>query len=385
MESGRVIEILQELVRIPSINPGFPGGMGEQAAGEYVQRFFMRLGLPCEVQPVEGSRSNIIGTLPGASPRTLLLEAHMDTVQVQGMSIAPYGAELKEGKVYGRGACDTKASLAAMLAAVEALALGGVRPPLNVQLAAVVDEEITYRGVSALAAGLKEKAGSYAGAIVGEPTGLELIAAHKGCCRFYVDVQGISVHSSNPDLGINAIDKMVDVLAYLREYGSTVYPPLAHPLTGPPTHCVSLIEGGVAPNTVPGFCRITVDRRTVPGEEPLEVHRVMKERLEELQLKDPQLRLAVSAPFIIDYALDTAVEAEVVRHLQSSAQRLNGQARVLGAAYCSDASKLARAGIPAVVFGPGDIGQAHTADEWVEAGEVIRAADIILDTILSYS
>ncbi|MDF2724283.1 MAG: acetylornithine deacetylase [Paenibacillus sp.] len=386
VDRQRIDDILSELVAIPSVNPGFPGGMGEAALAAYVAGFFERLGLSWLKQDVEPGRENVIGILPGlaAGAGALLLEAHMDTVQTEGMTIEPYGAVIREGKLYGRGACDTKASLAAMLAAVEALALRGVKPPLDVHVAAVVDEEIRYRGVAKLAEEIEAGRQRYAGAIVGEPTGLELIIAHKGCVRFAIEAVGVACHSSTPHLGANAIEAMMDVVAFLRREAAAALSEIEHPLVGRPTLCVSMIEGGIAPNTVPERCRITIDRRTVPGEEPMQVWRELKERIEALTSSVPGAAVIVHEPFLIDYAMDAASDEPVVRCLAQSVRGKTGGAAIIGATYGSDASKLARVGVPSVVFGPGSLEQAHTKDEWVELDEVARAADILIQTILSF-
>jgi acetylornithine deacetylase/succinyl-diaminopimelate desuccinylase-like protein len=385
VNKDRVVEVLGQLVSIPSVNPGFPGGTGEEAVADYVSRFFMRLGLERIEQEVERGRRNVIGILPGpAGSGTLLLEAHMDTVQTEGMTIDPFGAAIRNGRLYGRGACDTKASLAAMLAAVETLVLRGIVPPVAVHLAAVVDEEIRYKGVSAIADEIKGGRLRYDAAIVGEPTQLDLIVAHKGCVRFHIDAEGEACHSSTPHLGANAIEGMMGAIAYLQREAELHYAPAAHPLVGLPTHCVSMIQGGVAPNTVPGSCRITIDRRTVPGEEPMEVWGQLKERVESLEPSVSGVRYVVREPFLIDYAMEVALDEPIVDCLRHSRDARAPGRRMIGATYGSDASKLVRVGVPAVVFGPGNLEQAHTKDEWVDLDEVATASDILLQTILTF-
>lgn len=299
LRSGRVAEVLEELVRIPSVNPGFPGGHGEREVAAYVKSFLESRGLKTVCQPVEADRNNVIGLLPGTdSQRWWLLEAHMDTVQVQGMTIPPFAAEV-------RGSCDTKASLASMLVALETIREHGWVPPLSVCLAAVVDEEIGCRGVSALAERVAAEPVRDEGAIVGEPTGLNVLTAHKGCVRFHIDVHGRAGHSSNPGLADNAIERAFEVIQALRSIEREDYPGLAHSLAGQPTHCVTMIRGGEAPNTVPDVCRLTIDRRTVPGEEPMDVFRAIRARLSALEEREPALRLEVHEPFLVDYPLDT--------------------------------------------------------------------------------
>ena len=385
IDPAEITRVLRELVAIPSVNPAFEGGCGEAGVAEYVKRYLTGQGIPCLEQTVQPGRSNIIGMLPGAEPGpALLLEAHMDTVQTTGMSIDPFAGTVMDGRLYGRGACDTKGSLAAMLVAMAALKRSGLLLPVGVHLAAVVDEEYRYTGVSRLAAAISAGELSYCGAIVGEPTGLHRVTAHKGCVRFYIDVHGKPGHSSEPDTGVNAIEQMAGVIRYLKEEIAPAYAQHQHPLVGAPTHCISEISGGAAPNTIPGSCRITVDRRTVPGEEPLEVWQGFKEKLKELERHAPGLQLTVQEPFIIDYALETSVSHPLVRQLAAAVAQFAEGRLEHGAAYGTDASKLARAGVPSVVFGPGDISQAHTEDEWVPVQEVVSAASALAGLILHY-
>ncbi|MBW4085769.1 M20 family metallopeptidase [Paenibacillus sp. S150] len=385
IDAAEIARVLHELVAIPSVNPAFDGGCGEAGVAEYVKHYLEEQGISCIEQPVEPGRSNIIGMLPGAVPGpVLLLEAHMDTVQITGMTIDPYAGSVIDGKLYGRGACDTKGSLAAMLVAMGTLGRSGLALPVGVHLAAVVDEEYRYKGVSRLAEAISSGGLGYLGAIVGEPTGLHRVIAHKGCVRFYIDVHGRPGHSSEPDKGVNAIEQMAEVIRCLKEEIAPSYLRQHHPLLGAPTHCISEITGGAAPNTIPGSCRITIDRRTVPGEEPLEVWQGFRERLRELERMTPGLRLTVQEPFIIDYAMETSAGHPLVRQLAAAVGGYAAGRGEHGAAYGTDASKLARVSVPSVVFGPGGIGQAHTANEWVLLHEVESAASALADLVLHY-
>lgn len=384
IDSAEIAGVLQELVAIPSVNPAF-GGSGEAAVADYVKRYFTELEIPYLEQQVEPGRCNIIGMLEGAVPGpALLLEAHMDTVQTAGMTIPPFAGTVRDGRLYGRGACDTKGSLAAMLVALGTLKRSGCALPAAVHLAAVVDEEYRYTGVSALASAISAGELEYAGAIVGEPTGLDQVIAHKGCVRFHITAHGKPGHSSEPARGINAIEQMLEAVRCLKEEIEPGYELLRHPLLGPPTHCISEITGGLAPNTIPGSCRITLDRRTLPGEEPLAVWTWFRQRFRQLEQEVPGLSLTVEEPFIIDYALDTAAGHPLPQQLGTAVAGYAGERRQLGAAYGTDASKLARAGVPAVVFGPGNIAQAHTDDEWVDLQEVEAAAAALVDLIVHY-
>ncbi|MEF3306708.1 M20 family metallopeptidase [Paenibacillus sp. GYB003] len=386
IDERRVREVLADLVRIPSVNPGFPGGHGEKEVAAYVTRFFERLGLPVDVQTVEPDRDNVIGTMAGSADLHLLWEAHMDTVQTSGMTVDPFGAEVRDGKLYGRGACDTKASLAAMLVALETMAERRLVPAATIHLAAVVDEEITYKGVSALAERIRRGELRCDAAIVGEPTQLHAIIAHKGVLRFRIEVTGAAAHSSTPEKGVNAIECMADVIAYLKRYAGERFAAQRHPLTGPPTLCISRIEGGVAPNTVAERCSISVDIRTAPGQEWEDVWTDVRERLAGLEPELPAgATITVHRPFLTDYAMEVAPDDPLVLAVMEAANAYAPDRQAIGAPYCSDASKLTRVSVPTLVFGPGDIAEAHTAGEWVELAEVVRAAAVFVHTAMHFA
>ncbi|MCM3273512.1 M20 family metallopeptidase [Paenibacillus elgii] len=382
IDEQRVARLLRDLVRIPSVNPSFEGGVPEREMADYVEAFFIRLGLKAERREVRPDRSNVIGILPGIADDApaLLLEAHMDTVQTANMTIDPFGAEIRDGKLYGRGACDTKASLAAMLAAMEWFAENGVKPPVPVHLAATVDEEVNYLGVL----DVLEAGHDYAAAIVGEPTGLQTVVAHKGVVRCEIETVGVSAHSSKPEEGINAISGMMKVVAHIEGAMQARLRHATHPLVGPATLAVTQIQGGVAPNTIPERCVIRIDRRTIPGEDSEQVWHEMRAEMEQLAAENGGLNVIVHPPFVLDYAMDTSPDSEIVRLVAASATGKIGEVRTLGVPYGTDASKLARAGIPSVVFGPGSIEQAHTKDEWVELKQVVLAAEIIAETMLEF-
>ncbi|MEF3308787.1 M20 family metallopeptidase [Paenibacillus sp. GYB004] len=383
IDVDRITEVLSELVRIPSVNPGFPGGTGERQVAVYVRQFFERLALSVDVQTVEAGRDNVIGTLLGRGDRHLLWEAHMDTVQTSGMTIDPFSADVRDGKLFGRGACDTKASLAAMLVALETMVQHKLIPAAHVHLAAVVDEETTYKGVSALADRVRSGELRYDAAIVGEPTRLHPIIAHKGVLRFRVEVIGVAAHSSTPEQGANAIESMAEVIAWLRQHARESFPNRSHALTGPPSLCISMIEGGVAPNTVADRCTISIDIRTVPGQEWEDVWSELRERI--LLLPMPiGVKVEVQRPFLTDYAMEVSPDHPLTHTLLAAANTYSAGREAIGAPYCSDASKLTRVSVPAIVFGPGNISEAHTADEWVELAEVAKAAAILIHTAMHY-
>ena len=366
--------LLQQLVRIPSVNPRERDGPAEAAIADYVARWSAEARLEVELQPVLPGRPNVLVRLPGRDrSRALLLEAHLDTVEVEGMTVEPFGGEIRDGRLYGRGACDTKASLAAMLTAIAELKRSG-SSPIDVLLAATMDEEFGYRGVSAVV-GRGER---FAAAIVGEPTDLDLVIAHKGSARFRVTTRGRACHSSMPAAD-NAILRMADVLQFVRREIEPAAAARTHPRVGQATFCVSLISGGTAVNTVPATCTITVDRRTLPGEEPRAVWEEYRRQLEALAPG----QITVHEP-MLDFALDTDPAEPIVQTLAAAVRAAGLPAEIRGVNYGTDASKLARAGVPVVVFGPGSIAEAHSAGEYVELSQVDAAVAILIETIRTF-
>jgi acetylornithine deacetylase len=366
-------QLLRDLVALPSVNPMGRALQGpelyEHRVSAYLEDFFRGLGVPCERQTVSPQRDNVVARLdsPGAR-RTLLLEAHQDTVPAENMTIDPFGGKVEDGRLYGRGACDIKGGLAAMLAAFARLAREKPRGAANVTLACTVDEEHTFLGVQELV-----KRGVRADmAVVAEPTQLHIVHAHKGLARWYLTTPGRSCHSSRPDQGTNAIYRMADVLAALRQLAEQLQAAPPDPLLGPPTLSVGRIEGGSSVNTVPDRCRIEIDRRLICGEDP----RSARDQLL------AHLRAAVAFPFELTDMLSTPAlgperSAELVERLGRAIDSVTGSHRVHAVPYGTDASTIALAGIPAVVFGPGDIAQAHTCDEWVALDEVEQASEIL--------
>ncbi len=365
-----VIDVLADLVAIPSINP-----MGREVSGpeygeariaDYVVDFLGRHGIAAKRREVQPGRENVLAVVAGARPApALLLETHMDTVPVDRMRIAPFEPAQREGRLYGRGACDAKSSLAATMVTMAALAKK--RPPADVWLCAAVDEEFAFGGAAHLVA-----SGFRVGhVLIGEPTSLQVVTAHKGAMRWRLVTEGRAAHSATPWEGENAIYKMAEVVRSLRDYASSLQAKSPHPRLGPRTLSVGTIEGGQTVNTVPDWCEISVDRRIIPGESLDQVAEGLAAQLRacglagevriEETLRDPPMETPDEAPWV--QAVLTCARA--VRPTSTRAVH-----------YGTDASKFAEAGMTAVVIGPGDIAQAHTADEWVDIGEVRAAAEI---------
>jgi acetylornithine deacetylase len=368
--------LLRDLVALPSVNPMGRALQGpevyEHRVTAYLENFVRGLGVPYERQPVAPLRENILARYEaGDSRRTILWEVHQDTVPTDHMVIDPFGAAVRDGRLYGRGACDVKGGMAAMLAAFARLARE--RPPqaCNVTLACSVDEEHTFTGVTEMVRrGLRADM-----AVVAEPTRLQVVQAHKGVMGWHVTTPGRACHGSSPELGVNAIYRMGRVLTAVERYAERLRASRSDPLLGPPTLSVGRIEGGTSVNTVPDWCRIEVDRRLIPGEDgraaPADLAAYLK------GAGGIDFPVEVSEPWKTSPALAPERSDEIVARLGRAIDAVKGSHQVTTVPYGTDASTVAAGGIPAVVFGPGDIAQAHTCDEWIVLDEVAEAAEIL--------
>ena len=371
-----VLATLADLVRINSVNSSYDGGPGEGEVARYVRRFFEERGIETWEQEVFPGRPNVMARLPGKNPnRRLVLEAHTDTVSVKGMTIPPFEPEIRDNKMYGRGSCDTKAGLATMMHAIASLKAEGITPPCEVLLAAVVDEEYSYRGVVKLCEELKADA-----AIVAEPTEMRAVIATKGVLRCRIVVHGKSAHSSKPHLGVNAITHMARVIAAIEEDNARMTA-LQHPLVGCGTCNIGVITGGVQVNFVPDRCAIEIDRRLLPGQRANDAVAHYRQLLQNLD----GITAEVEEPLLlVDEALDTPADSAVVQTATQVLRDMGLNAEPCGVPFGCDASKLSRAGIPSIVFGPGSIDRAHTADEYVELDQVEQALEFQRRFILSF-
>ena len=363
-----VIETLQSLVRINSVNPAYEGGPGEQEIALWIRRFFEERGIEVVEQLVFPGRSNVIARVRGCDPsRRIVLEAHMDTVSVQGMSISPFEPRIEAGRLYGRGSCDTKAGLAAMMHAVASIHSQKQRPHCDVLLAAVVDEEHAFRGVVRFCEGLSAEA-----AIVAEPTELRAVIASKGVLRWRIIVRGRAAHSSKPHLGVNAINGMARVVLAIEDENRRLGM-VKHPLLGPATCNVGVIRGGVQVNFVPDECVIEIDRRLLPGEHSKAVLSRYQDLLDQLAQTDADFEAFMETPMLVDEALQTRTDAPAVRLASQLLDEMQIDPTPCGVPFGSDASKLSRQGIPSLIIGPGSIDRAHAASEYVEVEQVEQA------------
>ncbi len=365
-------KLLRELIALPSVNNAFlPAGhprAGERRVGEFLAAFGRRAGLDVGWQPVSPGRSNLFLRLSpkGRVRKKILLAPHLDTVEVASEEqLVP---RRRGGRLYGRGACDTKGSVAAMVTALCELASAGPRPQgIELGFVGLIDEETAQTGSRRLAdSGFKADL-----AIVGEPTRLKVVTSHKGNLWITLQTRGKAAHGARPELGKNAIRGMAPVVELIEKRYGALLRRRSHPLLGHPTVNVGTICGGLQANIVPAQCSITIDRRTLPGETDAGVERELRGLLREAGL-EAFLSNAKAAPCI---PLETDPDLPLVRQLLQSAH----QKSLAGVDYFSDAGVLAQGGIPSVVFGPGDIAQAHTADEWISVAELDRARAILSD------
>jgi acetylornithine deacetylase len=375
-----VLHTLGDLVRINSVNPAYEGGVPESGLCRYVADFFHQRGIETWQQEVLPGRPNLIARLPGQNPRRrLLLEAHTDTASATGMTIPPFEPRMEKGRLYGRGSCDTKAGLAAMMHALAELKAAGQTPPCEVWLAAVADEELAFRGVVKLCEGLRGDA-----AIVAEPTELRAVIASKGVLRWRIHVKGSAAHSSKPHLGVNAIAHMARVvLAFEKDHQRLA--PMPHPLLGPATCNVGIIRGGAQVNFVPDHCVIEVDRRLLPGESTEKVLAGYQQMLDELKTLHPTLQASMEPPMLVDVPLETAADSPPARLAAQLLAEMGLPSELAGVPFGSDASKLASRGIPSLIFGPGSIDQAHAAVEYVELEQVLQAVEFYRRFSLRFS
>jgi len=385
-----LVETLCDLVAIPSVNP-----MGRDVSGpeflehrmtEHLAALFERMGLRYERHTVEPRRDNIIARLDGAVPveqggELLLFEAHQDTVPVDGMTIDPWKPVVRDRRIYGRGACDIKGGMSAMLAAISRLADEPPDARPTIVMACTVNEEHGYSGAVALA-NLWQQGGSSLlsrtpdAAIVAEPTDLNVVVAHKGAVRWRCRTRGRAAHSSKPETGDNAVYKMSRVLAALEAYQHDVAPNIEpHPLCGGATLSVGTIRGGLSVNTVPDECTIEIDRRLLPGEDNQAAYRHVVDHIASW----PGIDFAVEhdSPFMDGATLSDGPNHALAKRLCEVAQVCGFPSKPIGVPYGTDASKISAAGVPAVVFGPGSIDQAHTVDEWLPLDELSLASEIL--------
>ncbi|MFL5894069.1 MAG: ArgE/DapE family deacylase [Thermoleophilaceae bacterium] len=366
---SEVDDLLGSLVAIDSVNPDLvPGGAGEAEIAAFVAGWLRDAGLEVELDEAAPGRVSVVGVVRGSGGgRSLMLNAHMDTVGVEGME-RPFDPVVRDGRLYGRGAYDMKGSLAACMLAAARLVSGGLRG--DVLVTAVADEEHASIGCQSVLRRWHADA-----AIVTEPTALRVCVAHKGFVWLAVETRGRAAHGSRPAEGVDAIVKMGPVLVRLDELGAALAE-RAHPLVGAPSLHASLIEGGQELSSYPERCVLQVERRTVPGESEAQVVAEFEKLVERCRADDPSLEIELR-PGLARDPFEVPQSADIVAALARQVAAATGVAAELyGDTPWMDAALCQAAGIPTVVFGPGGTG-AHAVEEYVELADVAVCADVL--------
>jgi acetylornithine deacetylase/succinyl-diaminopimelate desuccinylase family protein len=367
---SELTRFLCDLIAIPSVNPSLGGETHHQNGEEEVATFLIekakRLGIAAQRQAVLPDRKNVIFRLKPKNrvKQKVLLAPHLDVVPADTKLFSP---RIKNGKIYGRGACDTKGSVASFFHAFCEFAKDkGAPKETEIIFAGLVDEEFGQAGSRKLAAkGPKAEL-----AIAGEPTNLQVVTAHKGNIWLRLKTKGKAAHGATPENGENAIGLMTSLLQALFHDYPQILLSKKHPLLGHPTLNVGKISGGSQANIVANSCILELDRRTLPGESKTSIRNEFVSLFKSKNLPIPEFECTRSVPCP---PLDTDPNLPLVRDLLKA----SGKRKPRGVPYFTDASPLASGGTPSVVFGPGDIAQAHSENEFVEIKQLEKAQDII--------
>ena len=372
---SHVVKLLRDLIALPSVNNAFlpPGDphAGEELVADYLKNRARKAGLEIETQATNSGRDNLIVRLKplGQATHRIILAPHMDTV---GGDLDKIFRPTKKGdRLHGRGACDTKGSVAVMFHAMEHLAQR--HRPTNTEIVFIgfVDEECNQTGSRAFSK-LKLKANL---ALVGEPTRCRVVAAHKGDLWLRLSTRGKAAHGARPELGRNAVHTMAKCIDSIETEYAQNLEKKRHPVLGPPTINTGIVRGGSQPNIVPDVCEADLDRRTLPGESFTKISREIGEVLKKRGLK---ARLTNVKGYTCP-AMETDPTLPMVQQLMRTVR----QTKPLGVDYYCDAANIATTGVPAIVWGPGDIAQAHTADEWISIRQLERGMDVLTRFLLS--
>lgn len=372
---SELTDLLKRLVAIDSVNPDLvPGAKGESEVAAFISQWLSDSGVEVYLEDSgRPGRPNVVAIARGTGKgRSLLLNAHMDTVGVAGMT-EPFTPVIKNGRLYGRGALDTKSALAAFMTAI--VNVKDIPHRGDVILTAVIDEEYASAGTDAVVTRWKAD-----GAIVGEPTGLRIVTEHKGFAWYEIETAGVAAHGSRPDLGVDAIVKMGKVLAAIEQYGQRLSSIKNHPSLGPGSVHASLISGGQEISSYPARCRLSVERRTIPGETVEAVTAQIQGLLDETARDDPDFRATLQIGLArgpMEISRNSSLAVTLAKHVQN----VTGNEPVFaGMGGWMDSALLAASGTPAIVFGPSGEGL-HAEIEWVDLRSVRVCTDIVIALI----
>lgn len=370
--------VLTDLVRINSINPSLvSGGPGEAEIAAYVANVLQDIGLEVQLHEPQPGRVSVVGRLQGGSRRSLMLNAHSDTVGVEEMK-EPFAATVQDGKLFGRGAFDMKGSLAAQIAAVQALKQNGVSLGGDLLIAAVADEEYASIGTADLLRHYQPDA-----AIVTEPTSLQLCLAHKGFIWLEIETEGRAAHGSRFELGIDANMRMGRFLCELDAFEQALRERNPHALVGPPSLHVATLAGGTELSMYAAHCRLGLERRTIPGESAAQVVNEIQAIIDRLASQDPTFSATVKT-MLVREPFEVEPDVAIVRAVEAAATQVRGTPPPkIGDTPWMDSALLASAGVETVVIGPHGAG-AHAAEEWVSLDSVAELAAILAGAAIRY-
>ena len=370
VDREKVLRLTSSLVKIPSENP--PGNEGEIA--NYLESEIKKLGFKVFRYDFKPGRPNLIGRLKAGDGRTIIFDGHMDTVPAGNPDLwiieDPFSGEIIDGRLYGRGSADMKSSIAAFISAVETV-LNESELEGEVLVFLVSDEEASGLGTK----DILSRGYTADMAVVGEPTGLKVMIAHKGVVRWRLSTFGKSVHSSSPERGVNAIYKMAEACLEIRRFSEKLHT-RKHPLVGSPTMSINTIRGGEKDNVIPDFCEVSIDRRLIPGEKLENVESDLINILEGIKRKDEEFRYRLDRYQHIPPSL-TEPNADIVHLMKNILKKvMKIEPKISGFKATCEMVHLVNNGIPTVIFGSGKLEQAHKINEYVEVEEIVKAAEI---------
>jgi acetylornithine deacetylase len=374
----RIVADLSNMIRIPSVNPfgdNSTGHTSEAEMADYYEAALRNLGLEIGSHTVSDGRRNVWGILRGTGDGpTVLLAGHLDTVGVEGYQ-NPFEPKVEEGKIFGRGSCDMKAGLAAYLEVARQLIAHSSPLPGDVIIVGVVDEEHAMAGSNYF--GLHGPKVDFA--IVAEPTGLEICPAHKGQILVTIKTQGVAAHSSMPEKGTNAIYHMAAVVQGLQTYAAELSTRLPDPMCGAPSFSVGVIRGGDNACSVPDYCEIDIDRRTIPGEQHPAVVGELTAVMDAIAEGTPDFNYVLETPFLDLPPLATPETSPIMNAVVQACSDVTDQATVRAFPGSTDAPNF---NCPTVICGPGNLEQCHSLNEYVAIDQIEDAVRIYVAAIL---